>query len=129
VNHSSFIYRPRNAVTAILARESLEQALSIVGEAGVDSTSVEVLIGPEGAEFLDLHGSHHGLRARLVRHIQLLGSSENDLRNYSSALQQDRAVVIVPVGDEHMADAVGAALERCGGERVLYFRSTTVERL
>ena len=98
MNHSSFTYRPKNAVTAILDQEALDQALSILTEAGVDSTSVEVLSGQEGAEILDLDGSHHGLRARLVRHIQLLGSSENDLRNYSIALQEDRAVVIVPRG-------------------------------
>jgi hypothetical protein len=121
--------QPKNAVTAILDQEGLEQALSILTEAGVDSTSVEVLSGQEGAEILDLDGSHHGLRARLVRHIQLSGSSENDLRNYSVALQEDRVVVIVPVADEHMADAAGAVLERCGGERVLYFRTTKVERL
>ena len=77
----------RNAVAAILDQEGLDQALSIRSDAGIDSTSVEVLAGQEGAEILDLDGSHHGLRARLVRHIQLPGSSENDLRNYSADLR------------------------------------------
>ena len=43
MNHSSFTYRPKNAVTAILDQEALDQALSIPTDAGVDSTSVEVL--------------------------------------------------------------------------------------
>lgn len=129
VNRASFKFRPDNSVTAILSSDRVGECLTALGDAGVDVEAVDVLTGPEGAEILDQDGSNHGLRARLWRTMQKAGSSENELMNYSSALQDGETIVCVPVADETKADAVGTILGRCGGERMLYFRSTAVERL
>ena len=129
VNEADFKFRPRNMVTAILSADQVDPCIAALVEAGVDVESVDVLSGPQGAGILDRDGSNHGLRARIARAFQMMGSSENELINYSMALEEGRAVVGVPVDDEERADTVAAILERCGGERALYFRSTAVERM
>jgi hypothetical protein len=129
VNQADMKLRPHNAVTAILSSEGLRQALAGLEEAGVDMSTVDALSGTEGARILDRDGAHHGMGGRFVRWFQMMGSSENELVNYSAALTEGGAVVAVPVADENRADDVASILAGCGGERMLYFRSTAVERL
>lgn len=129
VNKADFKFRPRNAVTAILPADEVAGCLTNLADVGMDVRSTDVLSGPEGAEILDSDGSNHGFRARFTRAVQMMGSSQNELTNYSVALKKGQAVVFVPVVDEQQADAIASVLARSGGERMLYFRSSAVEKL
>ena len=76
VNVDHFYHRPTFRVVGLLSGQSEMQALSRdLASAGVDVSAVEILCGEQGARILDAHGRYHGLRARIVRAFQQLGTS------------------------------------------------------
>ncbi len=129
VNPDTFKWTQKNAVTAILASDSLSGCLAALQSQGVDTGDVSVLEGDAGRATLDVHGSHHGVWSRIVRSLQSLGSGANERQNYDDALAQGKVVIAVPA-DDVRAPAIAQLLASNGGSRILHFGATdSVEEL
>ena len=69
------VSRPVYRVAGLLTEKP--EILAICRElasAGADAAAVEILCGERGAAILDEHGRYHGLRGRIVRAFQRLGT-------------------------------------------------------
>lgn len=87
----SFRRAPKHEIVASVPRDHLDHVLRELRSAGYDS--IEVLVGPEGLRVLDQPGRVHGLRGRLIRGLQQLGTEEANLDAYAIALRDGRAVL------------------------------------
>ena len=97
-----------------------------LGSAGVDIAAVEIVCGERGAAILDEHGRYHGLRGRIVRACQRLGSDEATLATYDEALR-DGDLLQVPACPADRRRIV-ALLQRHQIHDVGLFRPGTFEQ-
>ena len=129
-NEVRFYRYPLRRVVAVIDDDAnVQAALRALGQAGVDVTKVNVLMGLEGARLLDRTGAGHGLRAQLLRLAQW-GAYEGDaLDIHERALNDGRNVVYVPVRGDHQRARVVDILRTAGGQYLLYFRLWSIEIL
>jgi hypothetical protein len=129
-NEVRFYRYPLRRVVAVIDDDAnVQAALRALGQAGVDVTKVNVLMGLEGARLLDRTGAGHGLRARLLR-LGQWGAYEGDaLDIHERALNDGRNVVYVPVRGDHQRAQVVDILRTAGGQYLLYFRLWSIEIL
>lgn len=113
----SFRRAPQREIVASVSRVGLDDLLSELAELGYDS--VEVLVGADGLDILDQAGQTHGLRGRIMRGLQQLGTEEENLVAYSDALQAGRAVI--GVAADPRDDLVVEAFARHDGQHVVSY--------
>jgi hypothetical protein len=72
-------YSPVNRVTAIYrTRGSLNMIIQSLGQAGFKEQEIEVFIGEEGAEKLDVSGKKLGAVVRFARYLETALSDETE---------------------------------------------------
>jgi hypothetical protein len=129
-NEDRFYRYPKRRVVAVFDDDAqLDAAVRDLSEAGIDSSGINVLSGPDGAGLLDRSGTNHGLRARLLRLVQG-GAYESDaLRAHEQALNDGHHVIYVPVRDRTDRAKIAGILRAAGGYYFLYFGAWSVEQL
>jgi hypothetical protein len=97
---------------------------------GFDPQYIDVFIGPEGAELLDLCGQRHSVAAWMLRNIAALVSDDAALHQQADAtLGAGGGIGIVLDGKESMKDQVAAVLKANNAQMVHYWGRLTTEHL
>ena len=121
VNSSGFRIGPRHAVTAIVPESQVDWCVSELKDAGFSFADIEILRGETGREIFDLKGTYHGLKSRVIRTAQVVGSVHNEMLNYDAGLRDGHAVILVHVADETQIPAAAHIFVVHQGDRVLAF--------
>jgi hypothetical protein len=122
---------PTNRITSVLATSAdVRQALTDLGALGFVGASVELFVGEEGADVLDLPAEHHGTTARTIRNMEAIMVVEagDSHRRADEALRSGGAVIAVVMdGKEDQKDAVVAVLHRSNAWLVRYWGRWAIE--
>ncbi len=120
---SSIEFRPQHRLFAVFGdRSSAEAAVAILPEPGLDLDHHWFLEGEQGTADLDLHGTSHGVWARIVRTTQRAMSSDYSYLGFlESELRRGHVVLAVHVDDEKTADEMARRLVPFGGHGFAYF--------
>lgn len=98
------------------------RALADLRGAGVPTSDLEILRGPEGADRLDGTGEVRGGLARVRRWVDFtLMDQLPDFAHYEFALRDGRAVLMVRARDDSRKAAALAILRRHGAHFINYY--------
>jgi hypothetical protein len=115
-----FLTYPTHSVLALLP--DIDDAMSATQDleaAGYSRDERWVLVGPEGAERLDINGRHHGLHGRIYRLVGHLGDDREELVNTAHHLRSGGVALRVHAEEERKADAA-RILRAHGSEHSVY---------
>jgi len=106
-DESKLVIYPTSYVFCIIDTEAdkdkIVEGLKTMGY--IDEAFV-VGTGTASAEAMDVDGSHHGLRGRIVRALQNIGEEHEAIENYANAMKEDKFVVGAPTDDIANRDEV-----------------------
>lgn len=124
-------YSPVNRVTAIYGtREPLNAIIESLGRAGFAEQAIDVFIGEEGAEKLDLKEKKLGFVVRFLRDLEMMFSDERETHNQlDEALRNGGMSINVLTGsaDEKKKSAAGI-LKANNPQDVRYWGQLSIER-
>ena len=130
---SGYVFIPANRVTGIFSTvEDGQGALQALNAQGWGTQHVDVFVGAEGADTLDLQGQRHGVAVRVMRNIEaFIGDAEAELhRQADAALRAGGCVIgVLLAGKEDQKDQVAAILKDHHGQLIHYWSRWTIERL
>ena len=116
-----YVFIPINRITALFASENdLREAVKELFSAGFAPENLDIFVGEQGADALDLTGEGHGTVTRRVRNfealmVQVAGDSH---QRADEALRAGGAAVAVLLdGKETMKNQVGSHPETASGDR------------
>jgi len=132
-HESGYIFIPANRVTGIFsAFEDAQGALRALNAQGWGNQHIDVFVGAEGADKLDLRGQQHGAVVRVMRNIEaFIGDAEAELhRQADAALRAGGCVIgVLMAGKEEQKEQVAAILKANHGQLIHYWSRWTIERL
>jgi len=124
---AKFLVYPNHNVIALLpTADAAAAAIADLSAAGYDEAFV--LVGPEGAEQLDLDGHHHGLRGRVYRALGHIGDEHEELVRAAEHLRSGGVALRVH-STEHRARDTARILQDHGAVHAAYFGTFTFESL
>jgi hypothetical protein len=132
-HEAGYLVIPLNRVAAIVPTES--QARSAVRrllDIGFDDQAIDVFVGPEGAELIDLPADRHGFAMRVLRNIETLFVDESEVarQRADEALRSGALSIFVSMeGKKDRVDEVAAVLKEHGGSLIRYWTRWTVTHL
>lgn len=119
-----FLGYSANKVVSILDDpQSVQDAIDKLVQAGFETEDISVLCGPRGAARLDVSGRDHGLRGRLYRFVEQLGSEHEWLETHSELMASGGFGVSVSA-DEGEKGRAAKILGEHGGHDTAYFGET-----
>ena len=121
-------YPTGNVIALMNDADEVSAALDDLERAGFPRDETYVLVGPPGAERLDVTGEHHGLRGRVHRVLAQLGDEREELLQTADHLQAGGLAVRVPATNSDKAVAAGI-LEDHGAVHMFYAGKATWESL
>src|SRR5262245_44984632 len=118
-----FTFSLTNRLTALFeAIEQAQQAAEALGEAGFPNEEIDLFVGEEGANMLDLAEKHHGVVGRLVRALDYLVTDDALIHGHlDGALRGGHAFLAVRATAEQEKKKLGARLLREAGAHDVYF--------
>jgi hypothetical protein len=130
---SGYVFLPANRVTGIFSTvEDAQGALQALNAQGWGTQHIDVFVGAEGADTLDLQGQRHGIVVRVMRNIEaFIGDVEAELhRQADTALRAGGCVMgVLMAGKEDQKNQVAAILKDNHGQLIHYWSHWTIERL
>lgn len=121
IEASRFISYPTYCVVGVvddkLEAEAMMEDLAAAGLRG----NVSVLQGPEGADEIDASGSHHGLRARIVRLVQFTTMDGEHSRRYESEARAGHWVIMVHLDGQEEAESIRRMMKAHGGHFINWY--------
>src|ERR687891_2130400 len=94
-------YPAGNLIALMTDGDAVAAALDDLTGAGFPRDEMYVLVGPAGAERLDVTGRHHGLLGRIYRILGRLGDDHEELSRAVGHLRRGGLALRVPAsGDE-----------------------------
>jgi hypothetical protein len=116
-----FTFSLTNRLTALFeAVEQAQRAAQALGEAGFPSDEIDLFVGEEGANVLDLAEKHHGVVGRLVRALEYLVTDDALVhQRLDAALREGDAFLAVKATTE--GKKLAARLLRAAGAHDVYF--------
>jgi hypothetical protein len=128
-----YVFIPINRILAMFSsREEIRAVLRELNDLGFDGRSMDVFVGEEGADVLDLSGERHGTVTRALRNAEalLVLIAGESFRRADSALRAGGAAVAVLMdGRENLKDKVVSVLKAHRGSLIRYFSRWTIEEL
>lgn len=119
---SDYLPFPRHQTVAVIDdRESARMALRALDAAGYTADDITVAHGPDGIEWLDLRGEHHGIRARLLRIAQLGGPTYDGMRADAADLGRGSFLFLVASRGEDENRRARAILAEYGARRIRHY--------
>jgi hypothetical protein len=106
----------------------VEAVINDLQTANVDTLTVRVLHGEEGADILDPTGAEHGFATRIVRWLQTRGYDRNILDVYEEGLDKGEALITVPCAPTD-SRPLALLMVRHRAHGVIYFGPGTAETL
>jgi hypothetical protein len=132
-HESGYVFIPANRVTGIFSTvKDAQGALQALNAQGWGTQHIDVFVGAEGADTLDLQGQRHGGVVRVMRNIEaFIGDVEAELhRQADAALRAGGCVMgVLMAGKEGQKDQVAAILKANHGQLIHYWSHWTIERL
>ena len=126
-----YVFIPINRITALFASENdLREAVKELFSAGFAPENLDIFVGEQGADALDLTGEGHGTVTRRVRNfealmVQVAGDSH---QRADEALRAGGAAVAVLLdGKETMKNQVGSLLKRHRATVIRYWGRWTID--
>jgi hypothetical protein len=98
-------YPAGNVIALMTDGDAVAAALDDLTRAGFPRDKMYVLVGPAGAERLDVTGQHHGLRGRVYRTLRQVGDEHEELLRAANHLQAGGLAVRVPADKDEKAVA------------------------
>jgi|SRR5919106_2482828 hypothetical protein len=124
-----FLSYPEGNVIALMTdATSVSGALDDLTNAGFARDKMYVLVGPTGAERLDVTGQHHGLRERIYRIVGRFGDEHEELIRAADHLQAGGFALRIPATDDDKAVAAGI-LTKHGAAHIVFMGKATYETL
>jgi hypothetical protein len=128
-----YVFIPINRITALFAsKNDLREAVKELSSAGFAPENLDIFVGEQGADALDLTGEGHGTITRRVRNfealmVQVAGDSH---QRADEALRAGGAAVAVLLdGKETMKNQVASLLKRHRATVIRYWGRWTIESL
>jgi hypothetical protein len=118
-NRDVFRRAPKHELVGVFEGEDVRLAVDELLSAGHNARDIDLFHGEGGLEVLDRFGEHHGLRGRLIRGLQQLGSEEANIITFANALGHGRSVV--GVRSEKLDEALVEVFIRHHATDVVYF--------
>lgn len=120
-----FELQPTDNVTAELSSlETAQEVAKILGMKGVGRDAVNVYIGEEGLEKIDLDGQEHGLYAFLLRSIQHISHEWRIHESAKTALEEGRVLISIQTdGSEDQIETVVRELKPHDAEKITFWGS------
>src|SRR5688572_19634366 len=98
-------YPAGNVIALMTDGAAVSAALADLTNAGFPRDKMYVLVGPAGAERLDVSGQHHGLRGRVYRMAGQVGDEHEELLRAANHLQAGGLALRVPATKDEKAVA------------------------
>jgi hypothetical protein len=125
-------YNPINRVTAIYGtRDALHTIIQSLGQAGFEEQEIDVFIGEEGAETLDLNGKKLGAVVRFARYLEMALSDETEThKQLDEALRNGGMSINVFVrGEDEKKMRAARILKAHNPQDIRYWGQLSIERL
>jgi len=128
-----YVFVPLNRITALFSSDA--DAKAAVGELkvlGIDAGAIDVFIGEDGANALDLAGFEHGAVVRMLRNLESLTVqiAEHTTQDAERTLRTGGiAIAILMDQRESMKDDIAAVLRRHDARAIRYWGRWTIEAL
>lgn len=120
---------PAGAVIALMTdADAVSSAMDDLTGAGFPRDEMYVLVGPAGAERLDVTGRHHGLLGRIYRILGHLGDDHEELSRAVNHLRGGGLALRFPASGDEKAVAARILREH-GARHAVYMGKTTFESL
>ena len=128
-----YVFIPMNRVTALFAsKDDGRDAVKELYSVGFAPENLDIFVGEQGADMLDLAGEEHGAITRRVRNfealmVQVAGASH---KRADEALKAGGvAVAVLMDGKERMKEEVASLLKRHRATVIRYWGRWTIESL
>ena len=124
-----FLRYPEESVFALMTdADAVSAAMDDLTGAGFPRDEMYVLVGPAGAERLDVTGQHHGLLGRIYRIVEQLGDEHEELSRAVEHLQGGGLALRFPASRDEKAVAARILREH-GAQHMAYLGKATFESL
>ena len=123
-----FRYPAGNVIALMTDGDAVSAAIDDLTSAGFAREAIYVLVGPTGAESLDVAGRHHGLRGRIYRVVERVGDEREELLRAVNHLEAGGFALRVPVTEDDKALAARIVKEH-GAVHAAYLGKATYEPL
>jgi hypothetical protein len=116
-------YSPHRCVTSIFeSRDELKRVLEDLTVADFHKNEVEVFVGDDGVEKLDVTAKNHGIVARLLRNVEQFFTDETDhLLRTERALRRGGFSIDVFTSGNVEKKAMAARIMKAHGAREVYY--------
>ncbi len=126
-----YMFVPLNRITSMFGSSAdVLQAVQDLRTLGLADEAIELFVGEEGADTLDLPADRHGITARRLRNMEafMVLEAGDSHRRADEAMRQGGAALVVRMdGHEALKDEVVAALLRNHGWLVRYWGRWSIE--
>jgi hypothetical protein len=119
-------------VTSIFqSRDELKRVLKDLTDADFHKDEVELFVGDEGVEKLDVTGKNHGIVTRLLRNMEQFFTDETDhLARTDRALRHGGfAIDVFTAGDSEKKAKAARIMKAHGAREVYYWGRWVIEEL
>ena len=124
-----FLRYPAGTVIALMTdADAVSAAMDDLTAAGFPRDHMYVLVGPAGAERLDVTGRHHGLLGRIYRILGRLGDDHEELSRAVDHLRRGGLALRIPASGDETAVAARILREH-GAQHAVYMGKRTFESL
>ena len=128
-----YAFIPLNRITALFSSsDDARAAVKELHTLGFGPKTLDVFVGEQGAEALDLSGEGHGTVTRILRNfealmVQMAGDSH---KRVDAALKTGGvALAVLMDGKEAMKDEVATLVKRQRGKVIRYWSRWTIEAM
>jgi hypothetical protein len=131
-HEKGYRYSPHRYVTAIFeSRDALGRILKDLSDADFHKDQVEVFVGDDGAEKLDVTGKKYGIVTRFLRHMEEFFTDETDhLIKTDRALRHGGlAIEVFTWGNVEKKAEAARIMKAHGAHEVYYWGRWVIEKL
>jgi hypothetical protein len=125
-------FSPHRYVTAVFrSREELGAVIEDLNDASFEDEEIEVFVGDEGVEKLDVAGKKHGVVVRLLRNLEEFFTDATDhLERTDDALRHGGcAVDVFTAGDPEKKARAARIMKTHHAHEVFYWGRWIIEKL
>jgi hypothetical protein len=128
-----YVFIPTNRITAAFSSPAgAQSSIEALRAMGFAAANIDMFVGVEGAEALDLSGEAHGVGVRRIRNLEALLMAEDHETHQaadSTLKTGGAALAILMDGKEDEKARVAAVLRSHGAALIRYWKRWSIENL